>query len=271
MTIDTPVVLQLGALIADSLSTLSDVCSANSFSLPDPFENVLTEDSEDFRSHPAAAQAANVAVAAALQLVAALLPPKQSIFHLVSGSLKTAALRTAIGCHVPEILREAGPEGLHVDEIARNTDVDGMKLGRLLRMLANHHVFCEVTPDVFTNTRLSAALDTGKEVSSILNSPSSKHDNTSGFVALVEHSVTPTPLAAAHILETLRSPSHSHSEEPTDAPFHYAHEHYGVPPKTPMWKWLEEPKNEYALKRFGLAMRGIASMQPSDVIIDGKD
>lgn len=83
--IEVPVVLQLGSLIADSLSTLSSICSANNLPLPDPSETVLTEESEAFRAYPEAAHAANVIAAAALQLAAALLPPKQSLFHLVSG------------------------------------------------------------------------------------------------------------------------------------------------------------------------------------------
>ena len=34
--------------------------------------------------------------------------------------------------------------------------------GRVLRLLATHHIFREVSPDVFTNNRISSLLDTGK-------------------------------------------------------------------------------------------------------------
>jgi hypothetical protein len=36
--------------------------------------------------------------------------------------------------------------------------------GRLMRMIANHNVYREITPNVFGNTRLSSVLDTGKSV-----------------------------------------------------------------------------------------------------------
>ena len=36
--------------------------------------------------------------------------------------------------------------------------------GRLMRMIANHNVYREITPNVFDNTRLSSVLDTGKSV-----------------------------------------------------------------------------------------------------------
>lgn len=35
---------------------------------------------------------------------------------------------------------------------------------RLMRYLATHHVYKELSPDVFTNTRISSTLDTGKSV-----------------------------------------------------------------------------------------------------------
>ena len=37
-------------------------------------------------------------------------------------------------------------------------------IGRVLRLLATHHIFREVSPDVFTNNRISSLLDTGKSV-----------------------------------------------------------------------------------------------------------
>ena len=39
---------------------------------------------------------------------------------------------------------------------------------RILRLLATNHIFNEVSPDVFTNNRLSSALDTGKSVEELL-------------------------------------------------------------------------------------------------------
>jgi hypothetical protein len=43
-----------------------------------------------------------------------------------------------------------------------------IQLGRILRYLSTLHVYREVKPDVFTNNRVSGAMDTGKEVAEIL-------------------------------------------------------------------------------------------------------
>jgi hypothetical protein len=39
--------------------------------------------------------------------------------------------------------------------------------GRLLRLLASHHIFQEVTPDVYAHNRISLELDTGKNYEDI--------------------------------------------------------------------------------------------------------
>ena len=38
---------------------------------------------------------------------------------------------------------------------------------RALRLLATHHVFAEISPDVFVNNSLSSVLDTGKSTESL--------------------------------------------------------------------------------------------------------
>ena len=38
---------------------------------------------------------------------------------------------------------------------------------RVMRLLATHHVFVEVSPDVFANNSLSSTLDTGKSVEAL--------------------------------------------------------------------------------------------------------
>lgn len=76
---------------------------------------------------------------------------------------------------------------MHIEDIAAKAGVDSMKLGRmilrkdmrssthelligrLLRVLCNHNVYREVTPDVFANTRISSVLDTGKSVEELLD------------------------------------------------------------------------------------------------------
>lgn len=43
-----------------------------------------------------------------------------------------------------------------------------MITARLMRYLATHHIYNEVLPNVFTNTRVSSTLDSGKSIKEIL-------------------------------------------------------------------------------------------------------
>lgn len=74
---------------------------------------------------------------------------------------------------------------------------------RVLRLLATSYIFTEVSPDVFTNNRLSSVLDTGKSVEELLTklvlglftldnqlrivSPESKHIGTPGVTSILMH------------------------------------------------------------------------------------
>ena len=76
---------------------------------------------------------------------------------------------------------------MHVKDIAARCNMDAGKLGksfqegnlalrdshtnlgRVLRALACHYIFEEVSPDIFANNRISVALDTGKSVADLIN------------------------------------------------------------------------------------------------------
>ena len=58
-------------------------------------------------------------------------------------------------------------------------------LARILRLLATHHIFEEVAPNIFANNSLSLVLDTGKSVQELQNNPEERYDGTSGVAALV--------------------------------------------------------------------------------------
>ena len=60
-------------------------------------------------------------------------------------------------------------------------------LARILRLLATHHIFDEITPDVFSNNRHSIVLDTGKAINDIQERPEERYDMSSGLSALVCH------------------------------------------------------------------------------------
>ncbi|KAG6880859.1 hypothetical protein C0993_003970, partial [Termitomyces sp. T159_Od127] len=77
-------VRHLLALITEAIETLERTCASTGTSLPD-LHSSFSPQSEAFRAHPAASEAANVVSAAALQLEAILTPPHVSLYHVVAG------------------------------------------------------------------------------------------------------------------------------------------------------------------------------------------
>ncbi|KAI4526449.1 S-adenosyl-L-methionine-dependent methyltransferase [Schizophyllum commune Loenen D] len=67
------------------------------------------------------------------------------------------AMRIASEACVPEILRDAGPEGLHIKDIAALTCTDVNILGRALRLLCTQYVFKEAVHADSTDDQLKAS------------------------------------------------------------------------------------------------------------------
>jgi len=137
-------------------------------------------------------------------------------------------------------------------------------LARLLRYLCVHHVFREVEPNVFAINRISSTLDTGKSVNELIANPLERHDGTPGFPALIEHLQNEVYMSSTAAVEVLRDPVMKLSGEPNHAPFNRAFN-----TDLTIWDWLEQPEQHYNLRRFGVAMQGVATMQPASTILDG--
>ncbi|KAG5641680.1 hypothetical protein DXG03_004444 [Asterophora parasitica] len=245
---------QLLKVLTESVGDLEDACAASGTAIPDlytPFHPA----SEAFRGNPKAADAANIISAAALQIEAILTPPQH---------WKSSALRVALESHVTEILREAGPEGLHVNDIASKNGQDPRKLARFLRYLAIHHVYRELQPDVFANTRISSMLDTLKPSQEIIDHPETKHENTPGLAALAGHHLDETFKASAYAWENLSDPLTSKSGDPTAAPVSRAY-------RTKETYWEINAREEHRSRRFNIGMQGVQALQPADAILGAYD
>ncbi|KAJ3793617.1 S-adenosyl-L-methionine-dependent methyltransferase [Lentinula aff. detonsa] len=256
---------KLVQMIDQAVKDLEDVCMKDGLTVPDLSES-FTLESEAFRENPAAFEATNIAVAAALQLVAHLMPPTTSLAHAACGHYKSACLRICAESNIAEILRESGSQGLHLDSIAKQSGIERNKLSLVLRYLATHNIFREVIPDVFTHTRISSVMDTGKSLKELQASPDTKHDNTLGLAALVEYVVDEVAKSSAYGYETIKDPITGPSREPHHTPLNRA---FGT--TLPTYDWYELPENAYRLRRFGAAMKGMSALQPSDVILGAYD
>ncbi|KAJ7898380.1 S-adenosyl-L-methionine-dependent methyltransferase [Mycena leptocephala] len=213
-----------------------------------------------------AAEAARIIAAAALQLEAIVTPPQVSLYRIIGGHFKSAALRICLESGVTEILREAGPHGLHVRDIAAKNGQDPEKLARFIRYLATHHVYREVKPNVFANTRISSMLDTMKPSTEILADPEHKHDGTMGLAALASHHLDEPFKASAYAWETLADPTTARSGDPTASPFARA-----LGRAETLWEYHARPEEAFRRHRFGIGMQGIEALQPPNAILMAYD
>ncbi|PCH37300.1 hypothetical protein WOLCODRAFT_83894, partial [Wolfiporia cocos MD-104 SS10] len=119
--------------------------------------------------------------------------------------------------HIPEILREAGPKGLHVNEISRRLTLDPSLLSHVLRLLATHHITREVRPDVFANDRISGAIDSGRTVTELGQTPETNYNGTNGIAAFVGLCTDELFKSAAHLTDCYL-PSFAHVEHGNGGP-----------------------------------------------------
>ncbi|KAJ7615369.1 S-adenosyl-L-methionine-dependent methyltransferase [Roridomyces roridus] len=255
---------QLASLIQESVTALERISHETNTTLPDLDDAHPVQASEVLNATPAARRASRIIVAAGLQLAALARTPREAVFDVVHGVYKAAALRVCLESNATEILREAGVEGMHAHEIAAKSNIDGAKLARLMRYLASNHIYREVSPDVFANNRLSAALDTGKP-SDLCASPETKYLNTTSaaFPAVASFILGSRATAAAQLWETLSDPTTAFSYDVIHSASHCA---LGI--DVPVWVWNEQPGREFARKLFAQAMRGYSDFQPPSAILE---
>ncbi|KAJ7208244.1 O-methyltransferase [Mycena pura] len=200
-------------------------------------------------------------MAATAQMFASVCSPTETIwnasqvFHISSG------VRVASELNVAEILREAGPQGLHVKYIAAPSKVDPTLLARILRLLATHHIFREVTPDVFANNRISSALDKAKPSADLFANREDRLQGTSGVAAVVELYADEVFKSSAVLAETLLDPKEGvlpyNKAFGTDEPLFY--------------NWMQRPENAYRRQRFGIGMQGTDVGEAPGAIFAGFD
>ncbi|KAI0717310.1 S-adenosyl-L-methionine-dependent methyltransferase [Fomitopsis betulina] len=208
-------------------------------------------------------------VAAASQLVALVRTPERYLMDLSTAHQLSTSLRVAVETHVVEILREKGKgpkKALSAKEIGALNHVNHLKLARVLRLLATHHVFDEVSPNVFANNSISTAMDTGKSLAELEARPDEKYDGSNGIAALVGLFSDETFHNAVYTADVLKDPEMTNSFSPYDASFALA---WPGTRNIAMYDWLNLPENNRRKKRFGMGMHGMNSMTPADAILRG--
>ncbi|GJE88132.1 O-methyltransferase-like protein [Phanerochaete sordida] len=251
----------LAKIISAGVQDIEAQCAARGVAYPTP--DVVCSSETDTIQNEFSSQATPI-IAAAYQLIATLSHPQPYLLGMGLWGYFPTALAYIDATFVPDILREAGPKGLHVNEIAAVTKVHPGRLGRVLRFLATRHVFEEVAPDVFRNTRLSSGMCLGKSVKEIVESPLDRWDKSSGVAAIVSLNGHENMKTAAYMVETLLDPVTGWSEEPTEAAFQR-----GNQTPLPCYEWLEQPENITSLKKFPNAMRATTHYNSDKAVNEG--
>ncbi|KAJ7609461.1 O-methyltransferase [Roridomyces roridus] len=257
----------LGALITTSIDTILARFDDQSLWFPSLHDPDISESpAERLLGETQMIEAKNVIVAAAAQIVAMVRSPVQTVvewsmvFHLPS------CMRAAIESNMVEIVRDAGPQGIHVKEIAKKNNTDPTKAARILRLLANHHIFTELSPDVFCSNRLSSVLDSGKTVDELVESPHLRHVNTSGMSALILTHTDEAFKGSAYLTEAFLSPNTAHSTKAIDSPWNIA-----MKTEDFLFDWYDRPENAELKTRFSFAMACSGKLEPPEAILIGFD
>lgn len=139
-----------------------------------------------------------------------------------------------------------------------------MKAGRILRLLATHHIFTELSPDVFCANRLSSILDSGKSVVEVQERPSCRYTSASGIVALVLMHTDESFKGSAYLTEAFTNPATAHSVRATDSPWNLA-----AQTDVFLFDWYDLPQNEDRKTRFSFAMACSTRLEPPAAILAG--
>ncbi|KAJ7841555.1 hypothetical protein B0H13DRAFT_2099729 [Mycena leptocephala] len=243
---------RLANIISDSVTTMERVYAQSGMSLPsldEPFDP--KDPAEALRQDPEVSNAVKNVVAAAAQISATVCDPMRVAVNTSHAFHISSCLLAASDLNVVEILREAGPK---VQNLRHVRDVDPSLMARILRLLATHHIFREVSPGVFANNRVSSTLDKGKPSSELYANRGERLTGSSGVAALAEHTADIVGKSGVYLSDSLLNPN-------KPIPFNIAYQTEQM-----MFNWFQRPENSYNVSRFAVAMQGTAATEPADLI-----
>ncbi|KAF8192239.1 O-methyltransferase [Mycena galopus ATCC 62051] len=251
----------LANIITQAVDTMEQVYTNAAMPLPSldqPFEG--DSPAENLRQNSEVVGPVKNIIAAAAQLTATVTDPVMMALNTALGFQVSACLGAASELNVVDILREAGPKGMHVKDIAAPSQTDPDMIARILRLLATHHLFREVSPGVYANNRISSCLAIGKSPKVLFESRDERLNGTSGVIALVEMAADVGLKAGAYLADTLQPPGQQ------TLPYKLAFN-----TEEPYFNILQRPENGYKLKRFAVAMEGSTASDLPEMILQGFD
>ncbi|KIJ34903.1 hypothetical protein M422DRAFT_51677 [Sphaerobolus stellatus SS14] len=255
----------LRRVLNDSLDALEDTFLSHSVDFPSldqPFNP--DTDAEILARQVNVTGIIDLVVSSAYQLISTVRDPFATLSDVSTLYHLSSSLRIAEKLNIPEILREAGSNGLHVNLIAEKINTEPTKLARCLRLLATHHIFSELEPDVFANNRISSYFDTGNDTSLLLKQPEAKYVKGAAAAGYIGTFTDDVFKASAYLLESLEDVKYGKSFNADKAALQKA-----VSTDKVYFNWLEAPGNEFRLSRYAACIRGTSLWDPPDTVLRG--
>ncbi|KAF7775852.1 hypothetical protein Agabi119p4_4245 [Agaricus bisporus var. burnettii] len=264
---------QLRDILTKALEGLENIADRNSPngswpSLDMPISPVENQNQWEPHKDPEIQRLSNLVVAAAYQLINLVREPFASLVDVACGSLLTAALNTANELNVAEILREYGTQGADVLEIAAKCQADAEKLGRCLRILATHHVFREVQPNVFAHNRISSLLDTDVPHEQLREDQLNKYETYTGHndvSAYLGHFASDVAKASLYHLEDVRTTEELYPSLKRTS-FQKA-----LNTSEDLFSWMHNPEHIYEFSRHNACIRATTRWNASEALLSGFD
>ncbi|KAF8206805.1 O-methyltransferase [Mycena galopus ATCC 62051] len=251
----------LANIITQAVDTMERVYTDAGMPLPSLDQPFRQDDpAESLRQNTEVSGAVNNIIAAAAQLTATVSDPVVLAVNTALAFEVSACLGAASELNIVDILREAGTQGVQVKEIAAPSQTDPGLISRILRLLATHHFFREVSPGVYANNRISSCLATGKSPNVLFDNREERLNGASRVNTFIEHLVDLIFKAGAFFVDTLEPPGQQ------TLPYKLAFK-----TEEPMYNILQRPENRYKLKRFNVAMESSTAWDRPELILQGFD
>ncbi|KAL1761988.1 S-adenosyl-L-methionine-dependent methyltransferase [Schizophyllum commune] len=267
---------QLLAVLTEQVDKIEGLAEKKGLPGYPSLDDIPDAKQDEFTTDPEVVQAAYLATSAASQLAATLKPSGLQAYERAAAYYQSTAMRIVSEACVPEILREAGPQGLHVKDIAAYTGTNVKVLSRALRCLCTNYVFKELSPDVFAHNRPSAVVDTQKPVDLVVKHAIEKkktidayphgvsavhgerYQDTNGILAVLDHNTDEMYKGAAYMADNVLADNYK--KAPVSTAFNTDDE---------IWKWMERYPG--FLQRIQMVMMGWTSLYPHKKNMNGFD
>ncbi|KAG8915962.1 hypothetical protein FRC00_003182 [Tulasnella sp. 408] len=192
-------------------------------------------------------------IAAVGRLEATLVPPIAFLQQMALGYQVSMALGTVNDLGLADVIG-SGESPMTSEAIGRKVGLPKDRVARLLRLLANHGVFSETSPDVWDHNHISEALRSGLTLGAIAQDPVGRFSKGNPLPAWISHVVEQGGMAAVMMVTAYREDLYRKGCSILQAPFVKA---FGKP----FWQWLEDERRVLNMtKAFELN-----NARPSDV------